>query len=88
MASLLFLRNFRNLPARFFHRRDDCVGFCLCVDLDIFALVLGQLGLERRRLGRCELRVQRPVFHRRERADFAFALHDQPQRHGLHAPGR
>ena len=88
MAPLFFLRDFGYLPARFFHRRDDRVGLGLRVDFDVFALVLGQLGLERRRLGRRKLRMQRPIFHRRERADLAFPLHDHPQRHGLHAPGR
>ena len=88
VAPLLLLRNFGNLPTRFFYRRDDRVGFRLRMDFDVFAFVFGELGLERRRLGRGKLGMQRPVLHRRERANLAFSLHDQPQRHGLHASSR
>ncbi len=35
-----------------------------------------------------EQRFQRPVLDRLKRANLALALHNQPQRHRLHAPGR
>ena len=39
-------------------------------------------------LFRMEQCFERPILDRLEAANLAFALHDQPQRHGLHAPGR
>ncbi len=46
-----------------------------------------QLGFEERRLPGIQHRVNRPVLLRDERADLLLAFDDQPQRHGLHAPG-
>ena len=47
-----------------------------------------QARVERRRLRARQVRIERPIFRGIERLDVALALYDQPQRDGLHAPGR
>ena len=57
-------------------------------DLDLLLVLAEKTGVESRGLGAGEIRVDRPVFLLFEGLDFAFAFDDEPQGHGLHAPGR
>ena len=65
---------------------DDALRLGLVVDLRFLAIDVMELGREGL-LVLLEQRLDRPVLHRRERADLALALDDEPQGHGLHAAG-
>ena len=67
--------------------RDDRVRLSPVVDFDVFAFIFRKLRFKGGRLLARELRVQRPIFHRIKRADFALPLHDHSQCNGLHAAG-
>ncbi len=55
--------------------------------IELLAVQVGQPGSKGRALRRGEGCLHRPVLARPENLDLGFALTDQPQRHGLHAPG-
>ena len=72
---------------RFSCRGHDGVRLGLRVDFNVLALIFGELCFERRWFPRGQHRVDRPVFHRDERANIQLAIHNQAQRHRLHASG-
>ncbi len=57
------------------------------VDLDVLAFKLCEFRFKNRRLARGQKRVDGPIFHGDEGANFHLAVHDQAQGHGLHASG-
>ena len=65
-------------------------GVLLSLDVRLLAIEAGELRGEGRRLVAAlhRLDAQHPVGDGVERLDLALALHEEPQRHGLHAPGR
>ena len=71
-------------------RGERGVRLLLVADLALFALVFFQRRLEGRELFRLVLQfdVYRPIFFRSERLNLPFALDDEPERDGLHAPRR
>ena len=66
---------------------DDRAGRLLIADLRGLAVHFCQPRREDRRLLGGQIDVDRPVFCLFERADLPLALDDEPQRHGLDAPG-
>ena len=68
-------------------RRDDRVRLFLVADFGAIGSDPEEARSEHGRLLGVQIDVDGPVFLGDERADLAFALHDQPQRHGLHASG-
>ncbi len=66
--------------------REDRLRLALVGDLRLLTLYLVELGREAL-LGLLEKRLDGPVLHRLERTDFALALDDESERHGLYAAG-
>ncbi len=81
------MRNAGHLPLGLAHRGDNLVRSFLVLYFDVFALVLDELGFEKRRLAGIQHRVNGPVFLRNKRANLLLALDNQPQSHRLDAPG-
>src|SRR6266851_105978 len=86
VASFFLLRYRSDLPFGLADRRDDFVRRFLVSHLDVLALVLTELGFEDGGLAGIQHRVDGPIFLRHEGANELFALHNQTQRHSLHAP--
>src|SRR5579859_416132 len=85
VASFFFLRDRSHFPLGLAHGSYDLVRGFLVPNLNVFALVLAQLSFENRRLAAIQHGVDRPILLRHESANQLLALHDQAQRHGLHA---
>ena len=65
----------------------DAVGGLFRADLRRLVVLLDEARGKQRRLLPGQVHIDGPVFLLQERADFALALHHQPQRHRLHAAG-
>src|ERR1700683_5424975 len=85
--ALFLLRDARDLPDCMIDGRENSLRLPLIGDFVILTVVFDQLGFKRRRLVSAQQCMDRPVFFGNERADLTFTLDNQPQRHGLHAPG-
>ena len=70
-----------------FECRADLFRILAIGDLDFFFALTQKARVECGWLAGRKVRIDRPIFFFLERLDFAFALHDQSERHGLHAPG-
>ena len=85
---LFFLSDAGDLPNGFLDRGQDALRFRFVRHFNVFTFVLDELGFKRGRFSRAQKRMNGPVFPGDERANFLFALDDQPECDGLHAAGR
>jgi hypothetical protein len=88
VAAALAARDRLDDEARAIERGHQRPGRLFVAERCLLARDLSQGGHELGWPLRLELGVERPVLDRDERLDLALAVDDQPDRHGLHAPGR
>ena len=85
IAAALFLIDRPDDPVGLLQRCADLFRVLAVRDFNLFFALAQKSRVECRRLAGGQVRVDRPIFFFLERFDFAFALHNQSQRDGLHA---
>src|SRR5437868_10896425 len=88
MALLFAFTHAGDLPAGPVQIRLDRLRLDTCLQVDLLALTLDEIGGEGcLALAARQLGLQRPVLDWNERLDFALAIDDHAHRHGLHSAG-
>src|ERR1700686_2475853 len=88
VAAAFFLVDRADYPVSLFQRGANLFRVFAVRYFNLLFALAHKARVERRRFTGGEVRINRPIFSFLERLDLSFALDNQAQRNGLHAPSR